>query len=138
MKTLASVSAAALLAAGAAGAQQAGDPSQYLRAGDIIDNPVYTTAAEVESDWDLDAEIADIDAEYDRIGEIDDILMNGDGEIVGIVAEIGGFLDLADKHVMLPVADLQVVQSGGEPYYVTRMTEEPLEEMQGLEEGWWS
>ena len=138
MKMLTTVSAAALLAAGAGAAQQMDDPAQYLRARDIVNNPVYMTNTYVETDWEIDAEIAEIDTAYDQIGEIEDILLDENGEVAGIVAEIGGFLDLADKHVMLPVDDLRVVQSGGEPYYVTRMTEERLEEMDGLDEGWWS
>ncbi len=137
MKRLATVSAIALVA-GAAGAQMMNDPTQYLRARDIISNPVYTTNTYVESDWDLDNVIEDIDTEYEQIGEIEDILIDENGEIVGIVAEVGGFLDIGDKHVMMPVEDLQVVNSGGEGYYVTRLTEEQLEEREGLDEGWWS
>ena len=137
MKRFATVSAIALVA-GAAGAQMMNDPTQHLRARDIISNPVYTTNTYVETDWDLDNVIEDIDTEYDQIGEIEDILLDENGEIVGIVAEVGGFLDLGDKHVMMHVDDLQVVNSGGEGYYVTRLTEEQLEERQGLDEGWWS
>jgi hypothetical protein len=138
MRFLTTVSTAALIAIGVGAAAQnmTSEAEQYHRARDIIGNPIYTTNEYVE-DWDLDAEVDDITM-YDEIGEIEDLLIDESGEVVGLVAEVGGFLDIGDKHVMIRVDDLEVVRSQGEPYYVTRMTEEMLEDREGLDQGWWT
>jgi rRNA processing protein Gar1 len=114
-----------------------GEGSEQFRARDLTGNNVYTTNTYVEDDWDLDEEVTDIETAYSNIGEIEDLVLDADGKLIGIVAEVGGFLDIGDKHVMLPVEDLQVVSSAGEPYYVTRLTEEQLEELEGVDQGWW-
>ena len=64
--------------------------------------------------------------------------MNRDGQMIGIVAEVGGFLDIGDKHVMLPVEDVRLVAiDDGEYAYVTRYSEEQLEALENIDEGWW-
>ena len=48
-------------------------------------------------------------------------------------------LDIADKHVMLEVQDVNLVAVDDETYaYVTRYSEEELEAMQGVDEGFWN
>ena len=52
-------------------------------------------------------------------GIVSDVL-----EMVGIVAEVGGFLDLGDKHVMISVPDVNLVAVDDKTYaYVTRLNE---------------
>ncbi len=66
-------------------------------------------------------------------------ILSRDGQLIGIVAEVGGFLDIADKHVMLQVQDVNLVAVDDETYaYVTRYSEEELEAMQGVDEGFWN
>lgn len=139
MRLITLTATAVALTAGAAIADQhmSGEGSEQFRARDLTGNNVYTTNTYVEDDWDLDAEVTDIETAYSNIGEIEDLVLDADGKLIGIVAEVGGFLDIGDKHVMLPVEDLQVVSSAGEPYYVTRLTEEQLEELEGVDQGWW-
>lgn len=129
-------SIAALIAGGALAQSMSQDPSQYIRASEITGNSLYTTNSYVENDWDLDAEVSDIDTAYTEIGSIEDIMLDAGGKVVGIVAEVGGFLDMGDKHVMMPLDDLRVVMSGDEAYFVTRFTEEQLEEREGVDQGW--
>lgn len=155
MKTLATVTALAMLATAPALAASDGsnasdatsemsaadkmhDMSETIRARDILQSEVYTTNASVEEDWDLDAEVSDIDTEWTGIGEIEDLVLDAQGKLVGIVAEVGGLLDMGDKHVFLPVDDLKIVEADGTPYYVTRLTEEQLEEMPGIDEAFWN
>ena len=74
--------------------------------------------------------------DYRQIGEIEDIVLDQSGQMVGLVAEVGGFLDIGDKHVMVPVADLRLVPVDDATYsYVTRLSEEQLEELPGVDEG---
>ncbi|MDF0600746.1 PRC-barrel domain-containing protein [Psychromarinibacter sp. C21-152] len=46
----------------------------------------------------------------DEIGDVEDFVLNADGEIVAMIAEVGGFWDIADTHVGVPLQ--QVDMSG--------------------------
>ncbi|MEX2630370.1 MAG: PRC-barrel domain-containing protein [Tistlia sp.] len=61
----------------------------------------------------------------EEIGEVDEVLMDGDGNIVALVAEVGGFLGIGDKEVVL---QLDQVQMRGDRLTVD-MTEEQLEQL---------
>ncbi|MDN2566961.1 PRC-barrel domain-containing protein [Aquibium sp. A9E412] len=139
-KTILALSIATFAATGAA-AQQAGtDFSNLIRADDIIDGPIYTTnAAEDELSWDADTTYDEVGADWNRIGEIEDVILDRDGNFAGIVGEIGGFLDIADKHVFLKVEDVRLVpvDDDDDYAYVTRYSEEQLEALESVEEGWW-
>lgn len=111
------------------------DDAKLIRTRDITGGEVYSIA-EGES-WDainFDA----VGDNWNDIGEIEDIVLSRDGQLKGIVAEVGGFLDIADKHVMLEVKDMKLVPVDDEEYaVVTRMTEEQLEQLPEVDEGFW-
>ncbi len=55
------------------------------------------------------------------------------------MAEVGGFLDIADKHVMIKTEDVKLVPVDNRHYvYVTRHSEEELEAMESVDEGFWN
>lgn len=37
-----------------------------------------------------------------EIGDVENLLLNGQGQIVAVIAEVGGFLDFGDTHVAVP------------------------------------
>ena len=39
----------------------------------------------------------------DEIGDVEDILIGSDGQVRSIVAEVGGFWDIGDTHVSIPL-----------------------------------
>ena len=56
--------------------------------------------------------------------------------MIGIVAEIGGFLGIGEHNVLLPVGDVRLVPVDDQSYsYVTRYTEEQLEQLPDVDEG---
>lgn len=123
------------------------DMAQLIRTRDITGGPVYSVASTYnEETWMSD----DYSASYGgdamgygedlaEIGEIEDIVLDQSGQMIGIVAEVGGFLDIGDKHVMLSTQDVRLVPVDDVSYtFVTRMSEEQLEEMPGVNEGWWN
>ncbi|KIT16100.1 PRC-barrel domain-containing protein [Jannaschia aquimarina] len=112
-----------------------------IRTRDITGGPIYSIALNYDETMWTDAEPAtystEIGTETNRIGEIEDIVLNESGQMIGIVAEVGGFLDIGDKHVMIPVEDLQLTAVDDRTYsYVTRLSEEQLEEMPAVDESW--
>jgi len=87
----------------------------------------------------MDTIHTEVGANWNDIGEIEDIVLNKIGQMIGIVAEIGGFLDIADKHVMIPVSDVNLVAVDDRSYaFVTKFSEEELEQMESVDEGFWN
>lgn len=116
------------------------DYENLIRARDIIGGTVYTTnEAEDEMSWG-DADVySEVGTDWNTIGEIEDVIFDREGNFAGIVGEVGGFLDIADKHVFLPVNDVKLVPVDDGSYaYVTRYSEEDLESREGVDEGWWN
>lgn len=115
------------------------DPdAEMIRTRDITGGPVYTTnEAMDEGSW-MDAGYDTVGPDWNQIGEIEDVVLDSSGQMVGIVAEIGGFLDLGDKHVILETKDVKLVPVDDTQYsFVTIYNEEQLEEMEGVDEGFW-
>ncbi|MFX0542633.1 PRC-barrel domain-containing protein [Roseovarius sp. S4756] len=111
---------------------------ELIRTRDITGGEVYTTNEADDEGWDGVA-YDSIGADWNQIGEIEDIVLSKDGQMKGIVAEVGGFLDIGDKHVMIAVEDVRLVPVDDQSYaLVTRMNEEQLEEMPGVDEGFWN
>ena len=125
------------------------DMANLIRTRDITGGPIYSTGEEYydEDMWNATDPLGydrtagmyepyGYDQNYDNIGSIEDVILDSSGQMVGVVAEVGGFLDIGDKHVMLPVEDVRLVPVDDTSYaYVTRMTEEQLEELPSVDEG---
>lgn len=110
-----------------------------IRSRDITGGVIYTTNEADDEGWDSVTAYDEVGAEWNEIGEIEDIVLSNDGQMVGVVAEVGGFLDIADKHVMLATGDVRLVAVDDKTYaIVTRMSEEQLEELEGVDEGFWN
>lgn len=110
---------------------------QLIRSRDITGGTIYTMN-EADENWGMNTEYSEVSSDWENIGEIEDIVLSKDGEMIGIVAEVGGFLDIGDKHVMIPVENVRLVAVDDETYsYVTRYSEEQLEEMEAVDEGFW-
>lgn len=110
---------------------------QLIRSRDIIDGDIYTSNEAHDEGWD-DASYDSVGPNWNEIGEIEDIVLSKDGQMVGVVAEIGGFLDISDKHVMIEVDDLRLVPTDEREYVMlTRRNEEQLEALPSVNEGFW-
>lgn len=122
------------------------DRAQLIRTRDITGGPIYTTnKAYDEGSWGGDGNDAwgwsdhdKVGTNWKKIGEIEDVVLDRSGALVGVVAEVGGFLDIADKHVMLRVGDVDLVPVDDKSYsLLTRYSEEQLEKMPGVDEAAW-
>lgn len=118
----------------------AGMEGGLIRSRDITGGAVYSMApTEGDAAWNPQTMHDDVGADWEQIGEIEDLVLNEDGKVIGVVAEVGGFLDIGDKHVAISVSDLNLVAVDDANYaYVTRLSEETLEEMDGVDEGFWN
>ncbi|WP_323768104.1 PRC-barrel domain-containing protein [Marinovum sp.] len=114
------------------------DYAQLIRSRDITGGAIYTmNEAMDEGSWG-EYEAEGVGTDWNEIGEIEDIVLDRSGQMVGVVAEIGGFLDIGDKHVLIRMQDVRLTAVDDESYaLVTRKSEEELEAMEGVDEGWW-
>lgn len=49
----------------------------------------------------------------EEIGEIEDFVVDANGQITGAIIEVGGFLGLGEKEVLVPMDRLQIMTAGG-------------------------
>ena len=113
------------------------DRAQLIRTRDITGGAIYTTDEADDEGWDT-AEYTEVGANWNQIGEIEDIILDRSGQMIGVIGEVGGFLDIGDTHVMIPVADVRLVPVDDRSYtLVTRLNEEELEALPDVDEGFW-
>ncbi|ANT63004.1 hypothetical protein AYJ57_21250 (plasmid) [Salipiger sp. CCB-MM3] len=107
-----------------------------IRTRDITGGAVYAMDTEGEgSDWNPDMSYDSVEDGWEQVGEIEDIVLNADGSFKGIVAEVGGFLDMSDKHVMLEISDAKFVPIDDGSYsVVTNMTPDELDSLEDVDE----
>lgn len=83
-----------------------------------------------ETDVDINATYTEIDAGWNDIGEIGDIVMTADGQVKGVLVDIGGFLGMGEKTVAVSMDQLRVIRDGdseNEYFIVFTSTREALE-----------
>lgn len=61
----------------------------------------------------------------DDIGDVEDIIIGADGEVIAVVAEIGGFIDIGDTHVAIPWDEIELAY--GDQAITIPVTEENVE-----------
>ena len=126
------------LAAGIVVADGHMDKDNMIRTRDITGAEVYTTNGDGSMDWDPDLMYDAVDDKWDNIGEVEDIVLNRDGELIGVIAEVGGFLDIGDKHVFIETAGMKLVPVDDRSYsIVTGLSKDQLMEQEDLDEGFW-
>ncbi|MEQ6248214.1 PRC-barrel domain-containing protein [Sulfitobacter sp. HNIBRBA3233] len=114
------------------------DTSNLIAAGQIEDGAIYRMDTTVEgTTWTDDATYTTVDTNWVKVGDISDVLLNRDGQMVGVLAEIGGFLDIGDRDVILSMETVKFVGGGEDRQfnYVTNLTEEELEALPEVDEG---
>ena len=116
------------LAAPAAQPQEAGVTGADFRLNALLGGPLYLADAETRNSWDEAGQFEALGAEWRQAGRVADVVMRRDGALAGVVAEIGGFLDLADKHVMIERSNVKLVPLDDRGWAaVTNLTAEDLE-----------
>lgn len=65
-----------------------------------------------EADVDMTAEMNEVDADWDDIGEISDLVLTKDGQVEAVLVDIGGFLGMGEKTVAVSMDQLKIVRDG--------------------------
>ncbi|WP_425093472.1 PRC-barrel domain-containing protein [Tropicimonas sp. S265A] len=126
--------------AGAAAAQSNMDEPMFpnmasesdLHASDFIGMTVYATGTVQETEWDID-EVAGMQADWDNVGEINDLIITRDGEISAVLVDIGGFLGMGERQVAMNMDEIRFVSDSetedeGDFFLVIPASQAELEE----------
>ena len=108
-----------------------------IRASDIEEAVVYSLADSYDQDfWDRGEPFGAVAADWGEVGEVEDLVINDAGGVVGVTVEVGGFLGIGEKTVLVPLADLRLVQRPeAEGFFiVTRMSNEQFEASDDIED----
>jgi putative membrane protein len=71
------------------------------------------------------------DTQDNKIGDVNDILLDKDGRISTAIIGVGGFLGVGEKDVAVPFNSLKVSEKAGDRYLVIDATKEALEKAPG-------
>ncbi|MFN3526316.1 MAG: hypothetical protein ACK4YU_09520 [Paracoccus sp. (in: a-proteobacteria)] len=92
----------------------------------LADRSIYTTNEPSSTQW-TETTGDTVPGEWNEIGNVSDLVMTVDGELVGYVADIGGFLGLGTHTVLLDQDMLHIAQFGDDVVLATNYTQEELE-----------
>jgi hypothetical protein len=141
MKRLLSTTALVLAMTGGAHAQNdaSGFDAVEMQQGDFYgSNLIGMRIYNSENPVDAEATIADGgEAEWDDIGEINDIIVTKDGQVSAVILGVGGFLGMGERDVAVPMDAITVVreQDGEDRFLVVSTSKEALEQMPAFERG---
>ncbi|SEL46536.1 PRC-barrel domain-containing protein [Roseivivax marinus] len=121
---------------GASSAAMSDMQGELIRTTDITGAPIYTFNEAQDEGWDPDFTYDAVGGDWNQVGTISDVVLDQSGNLRGFVAEIGGFLDIGDKDVLISVEDANLV-AAEEYAWVTRLNEEDLESLQGVGDDFW-
>ena len=62
-----------------------------------------------------------------NIGEVNDLIVSGDGNVEAVILGVGGFLGIGEKDVAVNTSAVQMVQDGDNQRLVVQATKEALE-----------
>ena len=65
-----------------------------------------------------------------KIGTVDELVLNPDGKVADVVLGVGGFLGAGEKHVAVPMAELK---RGKNDHFVLAATKDSLKQMATFE-----
>ena len=98
-----------------------------LRASSFKGVDVYTIDVTGKTKWDDGVAYTVINTDWDKIGEVEDLVLNENGDVVGAIAEVGGFLGLGEKEVVLLPEEIAFVVTPDRIAVVSGLSKETLE-----------
>lgn len=117
---------------------QDGQQAPYITATMIQEARIVSLEGEYDAGtWDSGDPLQPILAGLSEIGSVEEILLDDAGQVQGITTDIGGFIGIGQKTVMIPLSDLRLARSPDDEdiTIVTRLDKERLEQAPEFESG---
>jgi sporulation protein YlmC with PRC-barrel domain len=104
---------------------------------DATDDNAADDSAVVNADGSLNAsKLIGLDVqspEDEKVGDIGEVVLDKNGEVEGVVVDVGGFLGIATHPVLLDWKDVTMASQDGQDRAVVNLTKEKLEQMPAYE-----
>ncbi len=71
------------------------------------------------------------DSQDNKIGDVNDLLVDKDGKVSAVIVGVGGFLGAGEKNVAVPFTALKLSEKNGKRYLVMDTTKEALNNAPG-------
>ncbi len=116
-------------------AEPESQPASVISADEITDADIFTLDGNYDASlWDSGSPFDVVSADWTDIGEVEDLVLDRGGKVVGVTADVGGFLGIGKKTVLLELADIRLVQTDEDNYViVTRISADELEEREAYD-----
>jgi sporulation protein YlmC with PRC-barrel domain len=121
MKIIVPALALALLIGGAMGLASAAEETTQFQ------TSVPSDALTISNYYDQDV----YDNQNNKIGDVNDILLDKEGRVSAVIVGVGGFLGMGEKDVAVPFNALKVAEKDGDHYLVMNTSKEALEKAPG-------
>jgi hypothetical protein len=113
-------------------------PDNLVGVDQIDDATIYRMELTDGDMWSDMTGFDGVEAEWVAIGEIEEVLLDRQGQMVAVLASIGGFLDIGDRDVILPLENVRFSASETNEYaFVTNLTEDELATLPEVDEDIW-
>lgn len=108
------------------------DPaSAWISSRSIEGADIYTLAeAYDEGFWNTGGDFDAIAADWEEIGDVEGVVISRDGVVIGVTVEVGGFLGIGQRRVLLDLADIRLTQRADDDdlIVVTRLNRDQLQD----------
>lgn len=94
---------------------------------------IWTTNEPSSTVWD-NPDLSERPAEWQDIAKVNDVVLDESGQIVGYIADIGGFLGIGAKKVLLGVDAIHLIAVGNDTFFATNYTKPELEALPDFDE----
>jgi sporulation protein YlmC with PRC-barrel domain len=71
------------------------------------------------------------DPSDNKIGDVDDVLIDKEGNVTALIIGVGGFLGMGEKDVAIPFSDLRTSEKNNKWYLVLHTTKDALKTAPG-------
>ena len=99
----------------------------------VTSRRIWTTGQPSATEW-VDPMLQERPAEWQDIAKVNDIVLDDSGQVVGYIADIGGFLGIGAKKVLLGTDAIHLLSIGNDTFFVTNYTKQELEALPDFDE----
>lgn len=135
---------AALVSAGAASAQDgaSADPNasqqaELITAAMLEEARIVSLEGQYNEDiWQGGDPLSAMVADLQEIGKVQNVVLNVSGQMQGLTADVGGFLGIGTKQVLIPLDDMRLVRPQDEAddiTVITRLNQQQLTDLPEFE-----
>ncbi|WP_134679733.1 PRC-barrel domain-containing protein [Paracoccus ravus] len=95
---------------------------------------IWTTNEPSSTAWNQPETMEERPVGWQDIAKVNDIVLDDSGEVLGYIADIGGFLGIGAKKVLLGKDAIHLVTVGADTFFATNYTKDELTALPGFDE----